>query len=98
VKAGIASNGLVLPKRREQIDKGLFRDIEQPHAIRQCHEYWMPWGTRITRVQFPFPFIQQPQRCCGIPYFIPKVVGDPAICVQVAEMLPQPLWQKPCGH
>ncbi len=51
--------------------------------------------TQVGGVQFGFPCIQQRQRLLRIANLIAEIVGDPAIGVDVVEMLMQMLGQKP---
>jgi hypothetical protein len=58
----------------------------------------MPRASGVTGVQLGFPLIEQLQRSIGVADFIAQVVGDPAIRINIEEILPQFLRKKPARN
>jgi len=55
----------------------------------------MPGFSGVTLRQFRFPLIEQRQGLLRIAYFVPQIVRDPAVRVNVVEMLVQMFGQEP---
>src|ERR1700757_4935169 len=57
----------------------------------------MPRSPAVAGNQFRLPLIEQTQREPRIPNFIAQIVGNPAVRVDVVEVLTQTFWQEPRG-
>src|SRR5205814_9871140 len=87
VKRWIASGGLVLTERDEQIGEGLLGNIERAHSFAESYEYRMPRRLGVTTVKLCLPFVEPNQRLSWIANFVTQIIGDPAIRVDIEEML-----------
>src|SRR5258708_25997573 len=97
VESFVAVHGLVLAKRGQQVGEGLFWDVELAYGRGQGDEYGVARTSLIAGVEFRLPFVEQEERCPAIAGFVSEVVGDAAVGVDVEEMLPQALGEKPGG-
>ena len=79
---------LILTEGGQQVRELVLGNIELPHGFRQGDEHRMFRSALIAVIQFPLPLIEQNQRGSRIPHFIPEIVGNSAIGINVEEMLP----------
>ena len=78
-----------MPESCEQVHEGLFRNIASAHRLSQSNEYGMTWLAGVTCREFFLPLIKQLQRRGGVADFIPQIVGNAAIGVNIEEVLAQ---------
>ena len=94
LKGLVSSHRLVLAKCLKKIGKFVFWYIEGPHRLCQRYKYGMPRAPGVTGVQLGFPLIEQSQRSCRITDLIAQIIRDPAVGVDVEEMLTKLLRQE----
>src|SRR6266704_5342804 len=90
----VASHSLVLPKRAQEIRKGLDWNFKSLDCSLKSNEDRMRGGSRITSAQFRTPPVQQLH--CGrwIWDLIGQIVSPSAVRVDIVEVLPQSTRQK----
>ena len=85
---------LILAESDEQMTERIDRNVEAADRIAKRDEYRMRGAARVTFLQLALPPIQKFHRSRGIGNLISQIVGPPAVCIDVVEMLPQPARQQ----
>src|SRR5437899_10805204 len=95
MECGITSNGLVLAKGLKQISEWLHRNVELADGFRESNKDRVSRTSGVASMQFPFPFVEQLQRGCGMVDFVAQIIRDSAVGINTAEVLAQALRKEP---
>src|SRR6185437_10374789 len=98
LKSWKSGYSLVLPESLQQIGKRLFGDGKLARRFLQCYKHRMTRVAGITAIKLTLPLTEQFERSRRIAHFIPKVVRNAAVGVDIAKVLAKTFRQKPGGH
>src|SRR5581483_714646 len=70
-------------------------DIEKANCFGESHEHGMSGRSFVAGIKLVLPLIKQFEGSCGVADFVPEVVRNPTISVNVVEVLAQTRRQKP---
>ena len=73
-------------------------NVEFSNRLGESDENGVTRTALIAGIEFGLPFIEQGERRSGISHFVAEVVGDPAIGVDVEEILAEVLGEEPGGY
>src|SRR5947199_10336441 len=81
-----ASDGLVLPEGDEQIGKFVLWNFELPDRFGQGNKDGMFGAAVIAGIELALPLTEQFEWRSAVPNFISKIVGNPAVGVNIVAM------------
>ena len=73
----------------------MFGNVFGENGLPQSDEYWMRRFAFVAKIKFTLPPIEELESPHGIRDFVTKIVGPPAVRVDVVEMLVKGFREKP---
>jgi len=98
VEGFVPCDRLVLAEGGEQIGELMPGNVEFADGAGEGNENGMARIAVVAGVEFGFPLIEQLQGGCGASSFVAKIVGYPAVGVNVKKVLAEAFGQEPSGN